>query len=278
MKDSECVDFLREHLPRLRFRWAGFRKVRGQVCKRIARRLGQLGIAGIKEYGDYIEANPSEWEIFSALCRITISRFYRDRGVFDAIRSTVLPTLAGTVSSLGESEVRAWCAGCASGEEAYTLRIIWDLDISAADPTTPPFLVTATDADTNLLARAREGLYRTSSLKDMPLELKRQAFLETATGFVVKEQFKKNIYFLEQDIRKGIPAGPFHLVLCRNFVFTYFDESLQIEMLNEITGTLAPGGFLVIGAHERLPRHGAARIEIHTPPCIFRKHAGDHMS
>lgn len=274
MKGSECTAFLQEHLPKLRLRWAGFRRVRGQVCKRIARRFGELGIAGIKEYREYIEANPSEWEFLYALCRITISRFYRDRGVFDAIRSKVLPSLAMTC---GHGEVRAWSAGCASGEEAYTLEIIWQLSVAAAVPAAPTLLITATDSDVHLLDRAREGLYPASALKDMPAELVRNAFDETAAGFKVRKRFKDNIRFLEQDIRKEIPAGPFHLVLCRNFVYTYFEESLQTEMLAKINETLAPGGFHVIGAHESLPPHEASVLEIHTPPCIFRKRMGSSV-
>jgi chemotaxis protein methyltransferase CheR len=277
MKDSECTAFLQEHLPRIRLRWAGFRKVRGQVCKRISRRLGELGIAGIKEYREYIEANPSEWEILYTLCRVTISRFYRDRGVFDAVRSTILASLARDVTTRGEGEVRAWSAGCASGEEAYTLRIIWELDIAAADPAAPPLIVTATDADAHLLDRAREGLYPASALKDMPQGLTQHAFDETAVGFTVRKRFKNNIRFLAQDIRKEIPAGPFHLVLCRNFVFTYFDESLQAEMLAKIKETLVPGGFLVIGAHETLPPHGITGIDRHSAPCIFRKRMGGRV-
>jgi chemotaxis protein methyltransferase CheR len=105
----------------------------------------------------------------------------------------------------------------------------------------------------------------------MPDELKRDAFDETAAGFAVRGLFKENIDFIEQDIRETIPAGPFHLVLCRNFVFTYFDESLQIEMLKKIAGVLAPGGFLMIGIHEKLPQHEACVLKIDTPPCIYRK-------
>ncbi len=91
MNDTECIDFLQWCLPRLRMRWAGFRKVRRQVCKRISRRMAELRLADADAYRAYLDANAGEWDALDALCRVTISRFYRDRGVYDAIRRRVLP-------------------------------------------------------------------------------------------------------------------------------------------------------------------------------------------
>ncbi len=75
-------------------RWPGFRKVRRQVCKRISRRIGALGLSGEAAYRARLESNPDEWGVLASLCRVTISRFYRDRGVFDHIGDVVLPRLA----------------------------------------------------------------------------------------------------------------------------------------------------------------------------------------
>ena len=97
MKDADCVALLQWALPRLRMRWAGFRKVRGQVCKRIRRRMGALGIDSVSAYRQYLERHDSEWDELDALCRISISRFYRDRGVFTFLQDTVLPELAAGV-------------------------------------------------------------------------------------------------------------------------------------------------------------------------------------
>lgn len=84
MNDEACVDFLQWCLPRLGKRWAGFHKVRSQGCKRIARRMQDLGLRSLDTYRDYLNAHRDEWNHLDAMCRITISRFYRDRGVFDA--------------------------------------------------------------------------------------------------------------------------------------------------------------------------------------------------
>jgi chemotaxis protein methyltransferase CheR len=77
--DAECVDFLQWALPRLGLRWQGFRKVRRQVCRRVARRIAELGLADADAYRLYLERNPQEWDALAELCRVTISRFWRDR-------------------------------------------------------------------------------------------------------------------------------------------------------------------------------------------------------
>lgn len=78
MRNAECVALLRWALPRLGLRWPGFRRVRRQVCKRIARRIKELGLADVAAYRERLECAPEEWPEFDSLCRITISRFYRD--------------------------------------------------------------------------------------------------------------------------------------------------------------------------------------------------------
>lgn len=107
MRDEACVRFLQWCLPPLRKRWPGFRKVRGQVCKRIDRRLRQLGLAGPDPYRAYLETHPEEWAVLDGLCRVTISRFYRDRDVFDVLGEEVLPTLAEAARRHGEPALLA---------------------------------------------------------------------------------------------------------------------------------------------------------------------------
>lgn len=126
MRNTDCVAFLQGHLPRLGLRWASFRKVRGTVCKRLRRRLCELGLKDLDAYAAYLAVRPEEWVRLDALCRIPISRFYRDREVFRTLGTRVLPALAQGVAEAGGHLVRAWSAGCASGEEPYSLRIVWE--------------------------------------------------------------------------------------------------------------------------------------------------------
>jgi chemotaxis protein methyltransferase CheR len=132
MSDAECVAFLQWALPRLNLRWQGFRKVRRQVCRRISRRLAELGLADAAAYRAYLEAQPQEWAVLGGLCRVTISRFWRDQAVFEVLCDTVLPALGAPVS--------AWSAGCASGEEPYSL-------VLAADQAGIAIRILGTDVD-----------------------------------------------------------------------------------------------------------------------------------
>jgi chemotaxis protein methyltransferase CheR len=269
MTGRECREFLQWALPRLRLRWAGFRKVQGQVCKRLARRLAALGLENPAAYRSYLASHPAEWEALEHLSRVTISRFGRDRGVFEALSNVVLPRLARMALREGSGIVSAWSAGCASGEEPYGLQAFWRLRVLPALGEDVRLRVLATDIDPRLLERARQGRYPASSLKDLPEDIRWQAFTPLAGGeFLLREEFRRDVVFLRQDIRRERPEGRFHLLLVRNLVFTYFEEGLQREMLDVLTEKLLPGGYLVVGTHEKLP-DGAEFSP--ASPAVFRK-------
>ena len=133
MADAECVAFLQEALPRLGLRWQGFRKVHGQVCKRLRRRMNELGIEGFAAYRKRLDTHPEEWTVLDGLTHITISRFFRDKSIFEALERRVLPDIAARAEA-EKRQARFWSAGCASGEEPYTLKILWDLAVAPAFP------------------------------------------------------------------------------------------------------------------------------------------------
>jgi len=273
MKGPEGVEFLQWALPRLRLRWPGFRKVRRQVCKRVDRRLRELGLARASEYPVYLETHPAEWATLDQLCWISISRFYRDRTVFQCLEREVLPRLAEMARVGGERELRCWSIGCAAGEDPYTLAILWRLAMAPRLPALGIHIL-ATDVDTHALDRAREGRYAASGVKDLPMEWRGQAFLPSSEGFSLKAEFRKPVTFLQQDLREEAPAGDFHCILCRYLAFTYFEEELQRETLAKIRERLVPGGALVIGRRGKLPA-GASGFEPWSPTLgIYRRSAG----
>jgi chemotaxis protein methyltransferase CheR len=252
VSDPECVVFLRWALPRLGMRWPGFRRVRRQVCKRIGRRIRELALRDAEAYRAYLESVPEEWTRLDSLCRITISRLYRDRAVFDHLGEAVLPALAAAAVARGESTLRCWSAGCASGEEPYSLVLLWAFRVG---PTFPglAFAVVATDADEHLLARAARGCYPRGALRELPAEWVRSAFAREHGSECLRPAFRQAILFLRQDIRLAQPDGPFDLVLCRNLAFTYFDAHLQRRVLMDIAARMRPGAALVLGKGEKLP-------------------------
>ena len=271
MKNLECAEFMQSFFPELRLRWPGFRKVHGEVCKRLSRRISELHLYGFSAYKGYIEDHSEEWQILDSICQITISRFYRDRRVFDVLCSRILPSLAINILLGGGNELSCWSAGCCSGEEAYTLKILWTVRVVPKIRYDLPLRIIATDINRDVLNRAREGCYLESSLRDLPKELIPQAFTQSGKFFTVREPFTENIEFAEQDIRIQQPEGFFHLILCRNLVFTYFEETLQREVLHKILDRLRRGGVFVIGIHESLPRGVTDIIRYDNTPGIYEK-------
>jgi len=271
LNDTDCTAFLQWALPQLGLRWPGFRKVRRQVCKRLHRRMRDLRLTDFGAYREHLDTDPAEWRVLDDCCHITISLFYRDRHVFETLRRRILPDIAARAER-ERRDARIWSAGCASGEEPYTLRILWDMEAARSRPQVSLSLI-ATDVDTTMLARARKACFEATSLHDLPRDLVGQAFDLTGSLFCVKPQFRKGIEFLHQDLRSEAPALLFDIILCRYVAFTYFAPPLQEQVLSRILAQLLPNAYLVIGAHERLPGDGVALAPLAGAPQIFQNRA-----
>ncbi len=269
--DKSCVDFLQWCLPKLEYRWEGFRKVRRQVCNRINKRIKELNLSDLSEYKNYLEKNKKEWDILDSFCYVTISRFYRDKVVFDRLGNEILPVLTESALKNGKKEIRCLCIGCCSGEEPYTIQIIWNLVLPQKLRRDLPLYIMATDKNDSLLGRAMQGLYSESSFKDLPGDLKERTFDKVKDSYKLKNEFKNNIEFIQQDVRYELPSGDFDLVLCRNLVFTYFSEDLQNQILKNIEEKLKPNGFIIIGSHESLPADTRLFIRYKKENCIYKK-------
>jgi chemotaxis protein methyltransferase CheR len=197
VNDTDCTAFLQWALPQLELRWPGFRKVRRQVCKRLKQRMRDLGLDNYSAYRVRLEVDPAEWRIFDECCHITISRFFRDRGIFEVVRRQVLPAIAARAERDGR-DAQIWSAGCASGEEPYTLKILWDVEIARGYPGVSLSIV-ASDVDKAMLARAREGCFERTSLHELPSPLIELAFDGLGPQYCVKPKHRESIEFLDQD-------------------------------------------------------------------------------
>jgi len=261
VKDSECVVFLQWALPRLRLRWPGYRKVRRQVCKRVDRRIRDLGLGGIEEYRARLNVDPAEWVVLDDLTRITISRFFRERDVFTDLCETALLELHALAAP---DPVRIWCAGCAGGEEAYTLAI-------AAYQQEIPVRILGTDLDDRQLSRAREASYSAGSLKELPRAWRASAFEPRGDELFLKNEFRTSVDMVRQDIRQEMPAGRFHLILCRYMAFMYFDTQLQCEIAERLLERTVPEGLVVLGKHESWPADVHGVVEVESGLRIYRR-------
>lgn len=252
MKDDECVSLLQWALPQLHMRWAGFRKIRTRVCKRIQRRITSLPLTSVAEYRAYLESHSEEWHILVEMCQVTISRFYRDKMVFGFLAETVLPTLCKSALQQGRQEIRVWSVGCASGEEPYSLSLLWAYCLERQYPQLQLHIL-ATDTKYELLSRAQRACYPFSSIRNLPVHWRDEAFLSINGYYCLQPVYKQGVTFQYHDVRQPVPVSGFDLILCRNLAFTYYDQELQKIVAKQLMTTLRPGGGLVLGVHEALP-------------------------
>jgi chemotaxis protein methyltransferase CheR len=248
-------------------RWPGFRKVRRQVCKRVGRRIQELQLPSESAYRSFLATHPDEWAILDRICQITISRFYRDRHVFGELEESILPSLARSALAEGRATLNCWCIGCASGEEPYTLTLIWAHTLQPQFPGLK-LSILATDTNPRLIERAEQAVYPASALKDLPPEWQQRSFAERGDGHVYSLQpaYKQEVEYRCHDIRHGAVGGKYQLVLCRNLVFTYYTEDLQREILQFIGDVMEPAAVLVVGGHEKLPSGSFAAL---SPGAVF---------
>lgn len=247
--DAEGDRFLAWALPQRGLRWRGFRRNRRQVYRRLHGRLAALDLADLAAYRRFLADHPDEWSVLDGLCRVTISRFARDREMWTALTADVLPRLAREAT---DSTVRAWSAGCGAGEEPYTLAIAWALEIAPRWPAVR-LDVLATDIDDVQLARAAAGRFPSGTLRELSDHWRSAAFDDHGDEAQLRAPFRTPIRFAHHDLRTPPPAGPFDLVLCRNLAYSYFDEPTQRAVTTSLRSVLRTGGVLVVGHDERLP-------------------------
>ncbi len=224
--------------------WSGYRKVRKGVKKRLRRQMKRLGISSVDQYILVLEKLPEEMAVFEDCMRVTISRFFRDRALWHHLQEQIIPEL---IRSFPEG-VRIWSAGCANGEEVYSLAIILDLLHARSRAS-----ILATDLNELNLQRAQQGIYAPSSLKEVSEEIRNNYFVKGPKGkYCINSSLKNEIVWQNHDLLSQPPEGPYHLILLRNNLLTYHQGATLQFALQAIVGHLVPGGFLTVGSHERI--------------------------
>ncbi len=226
--------------------WAGYRKVRKGVKKRVRRHMQELGCTAIEHYLQVLARQQEQRAICEQHLIVTISRFFRDRPLWEYLKTKIIPELLHRF----DGPIRVWSAGCANGEEAYSLCMLWEsLKIGRA------LEILASDANASVLDRARQGVYLQSSLKELPDELKQQFFdpQTGSRGYVIQTQRLPQIEWKQHNLFHPPPPGPFHLIFLRNNLLTYYQEAAMQTVFEAIVGSLVPNGYLVVGSHEHLP-------------------------
>ena len=255
-------------LSRFGFSWDGYRKVRRGVKKRISRHMGEMGCRTIEAYFLVLEKDEDARQHFERLMTVSISRFFRDRGLWQALEDKVLPAI---IKEKGSS-VKVWSAGCGCGEEVYSLKILWD-NVSKSFQPVPELEVLATDMNPVYLNKADAGVYPRSSLKEVRESLRVSYFKPRGKGkrFAVDESLKEGIVWLEHNLLSGAPGAEFQIVFLRNNLLTYYEDRLKEPAFQKVIDSLSEKGFLIIGSHEKIPIGARELSIVYHHPCIFQR-------
>jgi chemotaxis methyl-accepting protein methylase len=228
------------------------------------------GTVSHSEYAGILDADPREYDRLVRSLTINVTKFFRNWDTFSAIQQKVVPALW----ERGERELRVWSAGCASGEEPYSLAIL--MHKHAAGQRQLPRLnrvsIVGTDIDAHSLGEAESAAYGETALGDTPAALRRNYFSDAGGLFTLLPEVRRLVKFQCSDLlRARPPFEDIHLIVCRNVVI-YFEREAQDALFAEFHRALAPGGFLVLGKVETLL--GAARglfSPVNARERIFRK-------
>jgi chemotaxis protein methyltransferase CheR len=168
--------------------------------------------------------------------------------------------------------VKVWSAGCACGEEVYSFKILWDV-LQRRSKRLPELELWATDMNPEVLERARAGIYPFSSLKELPAEVQSNHFLPVnGNCFAISDSLKEGIQWkLHNLFSEEPPRRGFQIIFLRNNLLTYYKDELQKSALRKILKSLTPGGFLFIGAHEKIPAEFSDISPFDDHRDIFRK-------
>ena len=218
------------------------------ILRRISRRMTVTHASNLRDYLDYIRGHPEETQELVKAFLIKVTGFFRDPEAFDVLRKQVIPELIDRASTNGRI-LRVWSAGCATGEEAYSIALV------IADQLGPDFpewsvKIFATDLAADAINFARRGLYPENVLSDLPDDYRQRFFERIDHGYRISKMLRETVIFGQQDVSRGVPFPRIDLVVCRNLLI-YLKPELQQTVLDLFAYSLhQTNGYLFLGTAE----------------------------
>lgn len=240
------------------------------VWRRILRRMVSNRVHTMEDYLHLTEKNPEE---LNQLCKeilISVTSFFRDPAAFESLREPLAELLA---QKMPGEEVRVWVAGCATGEEAYSIAILI-AELLGTSLSEYRIQIFATDIDLNAMAVARRGIYPESALAELDGRLLQRYFVRRDTSYEVSKFLRDLVVFARQDLVQDPPFLRLDLVTCRN-VLIYFQNVLQDQVLSTFHYALRSGGLLFLGKSETAHQRDGQFESISRDAKIFRRRSGD---
>jgi two-component system CheB/CheR fusion protein len=221
---------------------------RSTLARRIDKRMGSVEVRDYADYLDYLEVHPDEFDQLFNSILINVTAFFRDPQIFDYLRTDVIPTLIG--AKAGDEQIRVWSAGCASGEECYSVAILL-AEALGPEQFRDRVKIYATDVDEEELFVARQASYTDRQTETVPPDLRQKYFDRNGTRWVFKKDLRRNVIFGRHDLLDDAPISRVDLLLCRNTLM-YFNQEAQARIVSRFHFALRDGGYLVLGKAEML--------------------------
>ncbi len=223
---------------------------KNSVYRRIERRMGVHKIDKINSYVHFLQENPKEMDILFKELLIGVTSFFRDPGLWEKLKETVIPNL---LNGLQEgSSLRAWVPGCSTGEEVYSLAMVFKEAIEKKKYQNDISLqIFATDLDTDAIDAARKGVFAENISVTVSPERLRRFFVKTEDGYRIKTEIREMVVFAKHNIIMHAPFTKMDIISCRNMLI-YMDPELQKKILGLFSYSLNPNGIIVLGSAETL--------------------------
>ncbi|GGN08734.1 two-component system CheB/CheR fusion protein [Actinoplanes campanulatus] len=254
------------HLKETRgFDFTGYK--RSSLMRRVRRRMSQVGAPGYPEYLDHLQVHPDEFTALFNTILINVTAFFRDADAWEYLRDEVLePMVAGRP---GDTPIRVWSAGCASGQEAYTLAIAL-AEILGVERFKERVKIYATDVDEEQLSEARQAAYGEREVRDLAPGLVERYFEPVNGRLVFRKDLRRSVIFGRNDLVQDAPISRIDLLTCRNTLM-YFNAETQAKILGRFHFALAETGVLFLGKAEMLLSHSSLFAPIDPKRRVFRR-------
>jgi chemotaxis methyl-accepting protein methylase len=243
----------------------------------LEKRLAETAGADAAAYARRLQGDAAEAQALLQALQIGYSEFFRSPLVFGVLEQLVLPGLVGVRERTRRSELRIWSAGCAAGQEAWSVAMLLD-DLGTATGRDIPYRIFGTDHAADALAAAREGVYPNTEVQNVRLRHLRTCLVDQGETYTIVPRLRQKVSFCLHDLldenASSPPAaifGDFDLILCCNLLF-YYRAGLRQVILRRLRHSLAPQGYLVTGEAERSLLESDAGFRAVAPPAaVFRK-------
>jgi two-component system, chemotaxis family, CheB/CheR fusion protein len=232
------------------FDFTGYK--RSSLMRRVTKRMQMIGIEVYNNYLDYLEVHPEEFASLFNTLLINVTSFFRDRPAWDYLKSEIIPRIIERKDS--QAPIRIWSAGCASGEEAYTIAIVL-AEVIGMEQFRERVKIYATDVDEAALSQARQAIYTKRDLEDLTPE-QLDIFFESLENdrYTFCKDLRRSVIFGRHDLIQDAPISKIDLLVCRNTLM-YFNAETQSRILARLHFALADRGYLFLGKAEMLLTH-----------------------